>query len=88
MHLQQHPHKPRLKPDVQALLQPPLIEPHQRPLLEPLRLRELLPEFASQQPLLLRPLKLPQQPLLKHLQQDNQHPSLLPVLQYPEQPEA
>ena len=88
MHLQQHPHKPWLKPHVQALLQPPLIELHQLQLLEPLRLHEPLPELASQQPLLLRLLKQPQQPLLKPLQQDNQHPPLLPVLQYPEQPEA
>ena len=40
MHLQQHPHKPWLKPHVQALLQPPLIELHQLQLLEPLRLHE------------------------------------------------
>ena len=58
------------------MLQPPLIEPHQRPLLEPLRLHKLLPEFASQQP------------LLKHLQQDNQQPPLLTVHQHPEQPET
>ena len=70
------------------MLQPPLIEPHQRPLLEPLRLHELLPELASQQPLLQRPLRQLLQPSLKRSQQDNQHPPLLPVLQYPEQPEA
>lgn len=85
MHLQQHLHKPWLKPHVQALLQQPLIEPHLYVLQVLLQRHVLLPEFASLQPLLQRPLKLPQQPSLTWPQQDNQQ--LLPrsVLQHLQQ---